>query len=244
MVPANFDLLVAAGDEVSAGDLIAVCGEDSSADELVYAPRSGVVGIQGHVVSIGGSDGWDAPVPQGRHVVVASGATVRLGQPLTDGTPILSEMLHLAGPLTVARYIVDQVQEVYRSQGVTIHDKHLEVIVRQMLQYVLVEDPGDTGFFCGDVVGKAHFISQNAAMLAAGGTVALATPLVMGITKAALAREGFLAPAAFQDTARILRDAAISNVTDHITGIMEHVIVGQRVPGARPLAGTPAITST
>ena len=160
------------------------------------------------------------------------GATVVLGQQLTKGSVNPHDLLHLKGPNETLRYIVEQVQDVYRSQGVDINDKHIEVISRQMLRKVSVTEPGDTDFLPGQLADRLNFASANNAALAAGGEPANGHPTLLGITKASLATDSYLSAASFQETTRVLTDAAIAGKEDHLLGLKENVIIGKLIPAA------------
>ena len=160
------------------------------------------------------------------------GATVALGQQLTKGSVNPHDLLHLKGPNETLRYIVEQVQDVYRSQGVDINDKHIEVISRQMLRKVSVTEPGDTEFLPGQLADRLDFAAANAEALAAGGEPASGHPTLLGITKASLATESYLSAASFQETTRVLTDAAIAGKEDNLLGLKENVIIGKLIPAA------------
>jgi DNA-directed RNA polymerase subunit beta' len=163
---------------------------------------------------------------------VVDGATVELGQQLTEGSVNPHDLLHLKGPNETLRYIVEQVQEVYRSQGVDINDKHIEVIARQMLRRVSITEPGDTEFLPGQLVDRLSFAADNEAAMTAGGEPANGFPVLLGITKASLATESFLSAASFQETTRVLTDAAIAGKDDELLGLKENVIIGKLIPAA------------
>lgn len=163
---------------------------------------------------------------------VAHGADIELGQQLTRGSVNPHDLLHLKGPNDTLRYIVDQVQDVYRSQGVDINDKHIEVISRQMLRKVSVTDPGDTEFLPGALVDRFEFSNANDAAIALGGESASGHPVLLGITKASLATDSFLSAASFQETTRVLTDAAIAGKEDDLLGLKENVIIGKLIPAA------------
>ncbi|HSK46366.1 MAG TPA: DNA-directed RNA polymerase subunit beta', partial [Coriobacteriia bacterium] len=163
---------------------------------------------------------------------VTDGATVELGQQLTEGSVNPHDLLALKGPNETLRYTVEQVQEVYRSQGVDINDKHIEVISRQMLRKVSVTEPGDSGLLPGQLVDRLDFASANDSALAAGGDPANGHPVLLGITKASLATDSFLSAASFQETTRVLTDAAIAGKEDELLGLKENVIIGKLIPAA------------
>ncbi len=163
---------------------------------------------------------------------VANGVNVELGQQLTEGSVNPHDLLTLKGPNETLRYTVEQVQEVYRSQGVDINDKHIEVISRQMLRKVSVTEPGDSGFLPGQLVDRLDFASGNEAAIASGGEPANGHPVLLGITKASLATDSFLSAASFQETTRVLTDAAIAGKEDELLGLKENVIIGKLIPAA------------
>jgi DNA-directed RNA polymerase subunit beta' len=163
---------------------------------------------------------------------VVDGASIEVGQQLTRGSVNPHDLLALKGANDTLRYIVDQVQDVYRSQGVDINDKHIEVISRQMLRKVSVTDSGDADFLPGSLVERLEFQATNEAAMAAGGEPASGTPVLLGITKASLATESFLSAASFQETTRVLTDAAIAGKSDELLGLKENVIIGKLIPAA------------
>jgi len=155
---------------------------------------------------------------------------VHAGQQLTEGSLNPQDILRIMGPEAVQLYLVGEVQKVYRSQGVTINDKHIEVIVRQMLRKVRVDAPGDTGMLPNDIVDRFEYDEINARVLAEGGEPATAVPVLLGVTKASLSTSSFLAAASFQETTRVLTEAAISGQTDRLLGLKENVIIGKLIP--------------
>ncbi|MGA8163538.1 MAG: DNA-directed RNA polymerase subunit beta' [Waddliaceae bacterium] len=166
-----------------------------------------------------------------KHLIVQKGDQVMKGQQLTDGVVIPHEILEICGVREVQKYLVNQVQEVYRLQGVDINDKHIEIIVRQMLKKVRVIDPGDTGLLFGEEVDKKEFEQENLRVTAEGGKAAQAAPVLLGITKASLSTESFISAASFQDTTRVLTEAACAGKTDYLLGFKENVIMGHIIPG-------------
>jgi len=169
-------------------------------------------------------------VPHGKHPNIYKGDKVIAGQQLTDGPVVLQDILRVCGDKVLQEYLVNEVQEVYRLQGVHINDKHIEVIIRQMLRKVKIEDPGDSDFLPMQQVDKVKFQKENAKILKKGGKPAQATPLLLGITKASLTSESFISAASFQETTRILTDAATSGKKDELLGLKENVIVGHLIP--------------
>ena len=169
-------------------------------------------------------------IPKGKHVNVHEGDWVRAGEPLMDGSANPHDILDVLGPNELQKYLVDEVQDVYRLQGVTINDKHIEIIVRQMLRKVRIEDPGDTEFVPGSQVSKMLFDEENERVLAKGGQPGLGKPVLLGITKAALTTDSFISAASFQETTRVLTEAAINGRVDNLLGLKENVIVGRLIP--------------
>jgi DNA-directed RNA polymerase subunit beta' len=169
-------------------------------------------------------------IPKGKHVNVHEGDWVRAGEPLMDGSANPHDILDVLGPKELQKYLVDEVQDVYRLQGVSINDKHIEIIVRQMLRKVRIEDPGDTEFLPGSQVSKFAFDDENERVLSKGGRPALGKPVLLGITKAALTTDSFISAASFQETTRVLTEAAINGREDILLGLKENVIVGRLIP--------------
>jgi DNA-directed RNA polymerase subunit beta' len=161
---------------------------------------------------------------------VADGDHVTVGEKVTEGAVDPHEVLRILGPRAVQLHLVQEVQEVYRSQGVQIHDKHIEVIVRQMLKRVTIIDSGSTEFLPGALIERARFEAENRRVVAEGGEPASARPMLMGITKASLATESWLSAASFQETTRVLTDAAIQAKSDSLLGLKENVIIGKLIP--------------
>ena len=169
-------------------------------------------------------------IPKGKHVNVHEGDWVKAGEPLMDGSANPHDILDVLGPNELQKYLVDEVQDVYRLQGVSINDKHIEIIVRQMLRKVRIEEPGDTEFLPGSQVSKFEFEEKNEQALAKGGKPALGKPVLLGITKAALTTDSFISAASFQETTRVLTEAAINGKEDILLGLKENVIVGRLIP--------------
>ena len=169
-------------------------------------------------------------IPLNKHIVVYAGDRVKKGQPLTEGPVVPQEILEVCGPQELQEYLVNEVQEVYRLQGVEINDKHIEIIVRQMLRKVRITEPGDTGFLWGEQVEKQNFIEVNRRVAEEGRKPAEASPLLLGITKASLETESFISAASFQDTTRVLTDAATLARIDNLHGFKENVIMGHVIP--------------
>jgi len=169
-------------------------------------------------------------IPKGKHISVHEGDSVRAGEALMDGSPNPHDILTVLGEKALAKYLVDEVQEIYRLQGVRINDKHIEVIVRQMLRRVRIKEVGDTEFLVGDQVEKWRFENENLLVLDEKGEPAIAEPLLLGITKASLSTESFISAASFQETTKVLTEAAIHGKVDHLVGLKENVIMGRLIP--------------
>jgi DNA-directed RNA polymerase subunit beta' len=258
-IPAGAHIMVAAGDPVTAGMTLArtprqsartkdITGGLPRVAELFEARRpkdaAEIAKIDG-VVEFGevargkrtllirdpeNNSVEEHQVPANKHIVVGDGEGVKKGQPLTEGAVVPQEILEVCGPQDLQEYLVNEIQEVYRLQGVEINDKHIEVIVRQMLQKVRITEPGDTSFLYGEQIERSTFLKENQAVVAEGGAPAEAQPILLGITKAALETESFISAASFQDTTRILTDAATLGKVDPLKGFKENVIMGHLIP--------------
>jgi DNA-directed RNA polymerase subunit beta' len=169
-------------------------------------------------------------IPQGKHMHVQDGDYVHAGDRLTEGPVNPHDILKIKGIQAVQEYLVNEIQEVYRLQGVRIDDKHIETIVRQMLQKVRIDDPGDTNFLEGEQVDKGQLRNENARVGAEGGQPATYQPLLLGITKASLSTQSFISSASFQETTRVLTEASVLGMTDHLRGLKENVIIGHLIP--------------
>ena len=185
-----------------------------------------------------GADGerYETLIPKWRHITVFEGEHVEKGEVIADGPFAPHDILRLLGVEALANYIVNEVQEVYRLQGVKINDKHIEVILRQMLRKVEILESGDTTFIKGEQVERARVLEENDRIAAAGKAVAVFEPVLLGITKASLATESFISAASFQETTRVLTEAAVSGKTDSLRGLKENVIVGRLVPAGTGMA--------
>jgi DNA-directed RNA polymerase beta' subunit len=257
LLPAGAHILVDRGDMVYPGDILAkiprettktkdITGGLPRVAELFEARRpkeqaivteiDGMVEFRGAhkgmrvVVVRGGDETREYLIPKGKHVGVHEGDWVRAGEPLMDGAVNPHNILDILGPQELQRYLVDEVQKVYRLQGVTINDKHIEVIVRQMMKKVRVEDPGDTNFLISEQVDRKIFQEENAKIKEQGGRPAQGKPLLLGITKASLTTDSFVSAASFQETTRVLTEAAISGAVDELRGLKENVIMGRIIP--------------
>ena len=169
-------------------------------------------------------------LPRGVHINVQEGERVKAGEPLMDGPRNPHDILDVLGEKELQKYLVNEIQEVYRLQGVNINDKHLEVISRQMMRWVKVEDIGDTEFLPEEVVDKFKFRAENQRVIEAGGRPAQGKAMLLGITKASLSTDSFISAASFQETTRVLTEAAINGKVDYLRGLKENVIMGRLVP--------------
>ena len=193
------------------------------------------------VVEGEGGEHREYTIPRYAHVSVQEGEFIHAGDPLTEGPTNPHDILSILGEKELQRHLVDKIQEVYRSQGVTINDKHIEVMVRQMMRFVKVVDPGDTDFLLDQQVPRYLFKRENERVTAAGGEAATAKSLLLGITKASLATESFISAASFQETTRVLTEAAVAGKVDNLHGLKENVIVGRLIPAG---TGTPRYRRT
>ena len=260
VLPINAILLVEEGNAVKAGDVVAklprattktkdITGGLPRVAELfeVRKPKEIAVlsEIDGYVsISKGTKKGKqkvtvtpvdvgekkDYLIPRGKHINVYEGDYIRAGEALIGGSAIPQDILSIKGEVSLARYLVDEVQEVYRLQGVRINDKHIEVIVRQMMRRVKVVSVGDTDFITEEQVDKMNFEEANRAVIEKGGKPAVAEPLILGITKASLSTDSFISAASFQETTKVLTDASIAGSVDHLKGLKENVIMGRLIP--------------
>ena len=206
-------------------------------EHAVISEINGVVRDGGYVrgnrrMIVVGDDGTELEyiIPRGKHVNVQEGDYVRVGEPLMDGALNPHDILRVLGPRALQEYLVDEVQKVYQLQGVSIHDKHIEVIVRQMMRRVLVEDPGDTDLLQGEQVDRFRFAQANEDAMTAGQQPAEGEPLLLGITKASLNTDSFISAASFQETTRVLTEASIAGKLDDFVGLKENVIMGRLIP--------------
>jgi DNA-directed RNA polymerase subunit beta' len=226
------EVLVADGDRVEANSIVARHeAKDGTVDEI-RSPEGGQMFRDG--------DGWrvrsedvverEYAIPHNAKLLVENGQLVRAGDPITDGPINPQEYLETRGRDAVQRYLVKEVQRVYRSQGVTINDKHIEIIVRQMLRKVRIDQPGDSEQLPFELVDKFDFEEINNQVLAEGGEPATAETVLLGVTKASLNTSSFLAAASFQETTRVLTEAAINGAKDNLLGLKENVIIGKLIP--------------
>ncbi len=258
LMPIGAHLSVQEGDEVYAGDIIAriprettktkdITGGLPKVAELFEARKpkecAAITEISGRVaygkdfkgkrrVIIEPPHGEQREylIPKGKLVSVHEGDYVKAGEPLMDGSPNPQDILKILGEKELAKFLVDEIQEVYRLQGVKINDKHIEVIVRQMLKNVRIKDPGSSRFFEDEIVEKRVFEVENQRLINEGGVPAVAEPELMGITKASLSTDSFISAASFQETTKVLTEAALQGKVDYLKGLKENVIMGRLVP--------------
>jgi DNA-directed RNA polymerase subunit beta' len=193
----------------------------------------GIVKGQRKVIIVPDEAGSEQPeylIPRGVHVNVQEGERVKAGDPLMDGPRDPHDILRVLGDKELQKYLVNEIQEVYRLQGVNINDKHIEVIVRQMMRWVKIEDVGDTEFLVEDVVDRFRFLDENERVIAHGGQPAKGRPMLLGITKASLSTDSFISAASFQETTRVLTEASISGKVDYLRGLKENVTMGRLIP--------------
>jgi len=263
-LPGGAIISLSDGDPVGVGDVVARIPQESSKtrditgglprvadlfearkpkEPAIMAEISGTVGFgketkdkQRLVITPKEGDVYEELIPKWRHVTVFEGEYVEKGEVICDGAPAPHDILRLRGVSELAKYIVNEVQDVYRLQGVKINDKHIEVIVRQMLRKVEVSDGGDTRFLKGEQVERSRFLDENDLAIAKGKMPATFDELLLGITKASLATESFISAASFQETTRVLTEASVSGKVDNLRGLKENVIVGRLIPAGTGLA--------
>jgi DNA-directed RNA polymerase subunit beta' len=263
-LPAHAIVNLADGAEVSVGDVIARIPQESSKtrditgglprvadlfearkpkEPAILAEISGTVsfgrdtkGKQRLIITDKENNQHEELIPKWRNVIVFEGENVECGEIIADGEPNPHDILRLLGIRELASYLVKEIQDVYRLQGVKINDKHIEVIIRQMMRKVEVVEPNGTRFIKGEQVERTRLFEENDRVLAEGGVPATHQPLLLGITKASLATESFISAASFQETTRVLTEAAVRGLRDDLRGLKENVIVGRLVPGGTGLA--------
>jgi DNA-directed RNA polymerase subunit beta' len=237
-LPKGAELLAAAGDLVEANQVLARSGSDGHTSD-VTAPVRGFLVKDGEGLVVRAEDVVEREytIPHNAKLLVENGQEIRAGDPITDGPINPQEYLETRGKDAVQRYLVKEVQKVYRSQGVTINDKHIEIIVRQMLRKVRIDQPGDVDLLPTELVDRLEFEEANNRVLAEGGEPATAQTVLLGVTKASLNTSSFLAAASFQETTRVLTEAAINGAKDHLIGLKENVIIGKLIPAG---TGAPA----
>jgi len=212
-------------------------------DPAIMAEISGTVGFgketkgkQRLIITPTEGDNYEELIPKWRHISVFEGEQVEKGEILAEGEPSLHDILRLLGTTVMAEYLVKEIQDVYRLQGVKINDKHIEVIIRQMLRKIEVTNPGDSNFLKGEQADKARLLDDNERLAAEGKQESRWTPMLLGITKASLATESFVSAASFQETTRVLTEAAVRGLRDDLRGLKENVIVGRLIPAGTGLA--------
>jgi DNA-directed RNA polymerase subunit beta' len=262
-LPAGAHLNVTQGQEIAIGDALVKIPKEasktkditgglpriaelfearSSKDPSIISDINGEVVIGGlhrglrKVSVISGEISFDYFVPRGKQLLVVNGEMVNAGDSLTTGTPVLHDILRILGPDVLVKYLVGQIQKIYRLQGVDINDKHVELIVRQMMRKVRIVDPGESDFLVGDRVDRVHLQIVNETLRKQGKRVANYKPLLMGLTQASLGTESFISAASFQETTRILAEAAMSGQVDKLYGLKENVIVGKLIPAGTGVA--------
>ncbi len=249
-IPATHRQVVKTGDVVKAGDLIvrikkyvkmkaAKEGAELARKDDICAPVAGKVTVSGGVVTLTWTeeDEREYLIPAASAILIDDGQEVAPGDALTSGPKNPQDMLRIEGQAAVQRYMVDEVQAVYRSQGVAIHDKHIETVIRQMMRKVRVDAPGDTDLLPGELVDRHEYEQINGKTLAGGGEPATADSVLLGVTRASLNTDSFLAAASFQETAKVLTAAAVDGNVDKLTGLKENVIIGRLIPAR--LDGSP-----
>jgi DNA-directed RNA polymerase subunit beta' len=237
-LPSGAEMLAAPGDLVELGQVLARTEIDGTTSD-VAAPVKGflVKGEDGLVVRAEDRVEREYLIPHNAKLLVENNAEIRAGDAITDGPINPQEYLDTRGKDAVQRYLVKEVQKVYKSQGVTINDKHIEIIVRQMLRKVRIDQPGDVDLLPTELVDRLEFEEHNNRVLAEGGEPATAQTVLLGVTKASLNTSSFLAAASFQETTRVLTEAAINGAKDHLIGLKENVIIGKLIPAG---TGAPA----
>jgi DNA-directed RNA polymerase subunit beta' len=207
---------------ISEIDGVVRCGEVAKGQRKIY-------------VTADSGEEKEYSVPRGIHVNVQEGERLRAGDPLMDGPLNPHDILAVLGEKELQGYLVNEIQEVYRLQGVAISDKHIEVIVRQMLRWVRIDEVGDTNFLLEQQVDRFRFREENDRVLSNGGRPAIGRPLLLGITKASLSTDSFISAASFQETTRVLTEASINGAVDNLRGLKENVIVGRLIPAGTGL---------
>jgi DNA-directed RNA polymerase subunit beta' len=258
LLPIGSNLVVSEGNMVSAGDILAKIPRETTKTKDItgglprvaelfearkpkeFAVISEIDGIVSYgkdakgkrkiIISPESGEEKEYLIPKGKHVSVQEGDRISAGEALMDGVNNPHDLLTIKGEKELARYLVDEVQEVYRLQGVKINDKHMEVIVRQMLRRVKVMDPGDSSFIADEQVERYRFQEENERVVARGGRPAIGKPILLGITKASLSTQSFISAASFQETTRVLTEASMAGKTDYLRGLKENVIMGRLIP--------------
>ena len=258
LLPTYATLSVSDGDKVAAGDVLAripvqtkktgdITGGLPRVEELLeirqpanpalLAETDGTIELEDSkskiIIRIEPSDGSkpvEYAVPKGTNLLVRSGDVVRKADKLVDGDPVPQDVLRILGQKALAQFMVEQIQQVYRLQGVSINDKHFEILIREMTRRVEISNPGDTAFLSGQVVDRVDFEEENARVAKDGGRVAEASQILVGLTRASLTSRSFISNASFQQTTKVLVDAAINGATDKLAGVNENLVVGRLIP--------------
>ena len=230
----HYTVLVADGADVGQGEILAESNRSDVGGEPIVARLSGKVRIGGGQIVVVQEEREvrEMVMPASSRMLqgMENGTRVTAGQNMTEGSIDPQELLELQGKESVQRYLVNEAQKVYRSQGVDINDKHIEVIVRQMLRRVRIDEPGDAGLLPGELIDSAEFKRMNAEVVSQGGEPATASTVLLGITKASLTTDSFLSAASFQETTRVLTEAAITGKVDYLRGLKENVVIGKLIP--------------
>jgi len=236
-IPDKYVLAIQDGQRVNAGEALAKPEKRTRGKTDFSSPVSGVVHVSGKGISITMEELEEREyvIPHQARLKIENGQTVSAGDQLTEGSANPQDILRISGREAVQRYLVNEVQHVYRSQGVTINDKHIEIIVRQMLRKVRVEEPGDTELLPMELFDRFEFEELDARTVAAGGEPATAQTVLLGVTKASLNTSSFLAAASFQETTRVLTEAAVMGQKDRLLGLKENVIIGKLIPAGTGL---------
>jgi len=237
-IKVGWKILVENGNEIADDTAIASRGE-----KIIVASRGGRVLLEDRHVTViyEQRDEREYEIPSAARLIVENGQLVKAGQQLTEGSKNPHRILAILGREAAQLYLLQEVQKVYRSQGVNINDKHFEIIIREMLSKVQVTKPGDTDLLPGEMVDRMAFIEANARAVEQGGRPASARPILLGVTKAALNTESFLSAASFQHTIKVLAGAAIEGKSDHLRGLKENVIIGKKIPAGTGFRGRPDI---
>jgi DNA-directed RNA polymerase subunit beta' len=238
-IPARSELKVEDGQHVSSGEVLvepkvakAKAGEETAVARPIVSRISGIVRVDKKKLQViyEEREEREYPIPAASRLLVEPGDYVNAGDQVTEGARNPQHILAIQGRDAVRKYMVDEVQKVYKSQGVNINDKHIEVITRQMLRRVKVDHPGDTGLLPGDLVDRHEFENITNRVVAEGGEPATAQPVLLGVTKASLSTDSWLAAASFQETTRVLTNAAVEGKIDRLRGLKENVIIGKLIP--------------
>jgi DNA-directed RNA polymerase subunit beta' len=262
-LPVGASFTISEGEYVAAGDIIARIPRESTKtkditgglprvvelfeartpkDHAIIASTDGVISFgkdkaskRRVIITPEDGDPKEYLIPKGRHISIREGDQVRAGEALMDGPSNPHDILAVLGEKALARYLLDEIQEVYRLQGVKINDKHIEVIIRQMMRRVKVTEPGDTNFLAEDHVERQIFQQENSRVASLGGTPATGQALLLGITKASLSTESFISASSFQETTKVLTEAALQGKVDYLRGLKENVIMGRLIPAGTGL---------